>query len=165
MNRSPSKFSSSGSSLTFSPGKTPGQVYERSRCYLLFVTWLCICSGCDHLSSSSSPWSCSCWRIIFNGIYNFGPSCSPWSSVSFILSWIILVNIDCFFGGFNLLRGNRNWTSNLHGFLVVMDFCGLFLYGFRNSLNLVRIQGLFLADNLSASCLLKSLWNFFLEPR
>ena len=146
---------------------------DRRESHLFFVTWLCVCIGYDHLSSSCSPWSffflvalvictwdnlglsqsCICWRIIFNGIYSFGPGCSPWSSVSFILSWIILVNIDCFFGGFNLLGGTQNWTSNLHGFSVVMAFCGLFLHGFRNSLNLVRIQGLFLADNLSASCL------------
>ena len=119
MNRSPSKFSSSGSSLTFSPGKTPGQVYERSRCYLLFVTWLCVCIGCDHLSSSSSPWSffflvalvictwdnlglswsCSCWRIIFNGIYNFGSSSrldgvSSSENVASSSSWKVDVTVD-----------------------------------------------------------------------
>ena len=79
--------------------------------------------------------------------------------VSALIS-VNLINSDGFFGGYNLpggggrnfkIRRQRLWwnrTSNLHSF----DFCCLTLCGFRNSLNLVRIQVLFLALGMSSPC-------------
>ena len=80
--------------------------------------------------------------------------------VSALIS-VNLINSDGFFGGYNLpggggrnfkIRRQRLWwnrTSNLHS----LDFCCLFLCGFRIILNLVRIQGKFLADHTWGACL------------
>ena len=127
------------------------KIYHRSSFYLIAAIQHLFFNPTHDLKSSFSCHLSLWWHFLLSsctwGNLGLVSSCSHGSRVSFNISWVNLINSDSFFGGYNLpggggrnfkIRRQRLWwnrTSNLHS----LDFCCLFLCGFRNSMNLVRI--------------------------